>query len=434
MPRTLPRLGALATAAVVGGAILFAPTAAHAADSDTIDDAYTLSAGVAVTVPAAHGLLANDLGVDVGLGLLISLETPPVHGALSNIGADGSFTYTPAEGWAGVDTFDYCLKLPKPLALCAGSTATVTVTTESVIERIAGADRYATSATVSAQKFASGIDTVFVASGEVFPDALSASAAAGHRNAPVLLVGRSAVSTEVDAELKRLKPKHIVLLGGTATIDASVATALGGYGAMDVTRIDGGDRYAVSASVSKQVFPVARPVVYVASGEVFPDALSGSAAAGRLDGPVLLVKKDAVPADVATELGRLTPLSVVILGGKNTISAAAQAEIDKAAKVASTRIGGTDRYDTSSIVSQKAFSPITDPTVYVASGETFPDALSGSAAAIRAHGPVLLVTRDGVPTTTAAELDRLKPTRIVVLGGESTITPAAYAALATHLK
>ncbi|GAA2244332.1 cell wall-binding repeat-containing protein [Herbiconiux moechotypicola] len=441
MSRLIPRhssihgaiLSAMLSATVVGAAVLAAPTAAHAADADAVDDTYTVATGAVLGVDAGGGLLANDLGIDVGLGLLISLETPPAHGTLSDIGLDGSFTYTPLDGWAGADTFSYCLKLPVPLALCAGSSATVTITTTPVIERISGVDRYATSASVSAQKFTTGVSTVYVASGEVFPDALSASAAAGAEGAPVLLVQKNAIPLSVDTELRRLEPDHIVLLGGVNTVSAAVETALGAYGALDVERVDGADRFAVSAAVSARVFGPLRPVVYIASGEVFPDALSGSAAAGRLGGPVLLVQKDGVPGAVATELARLKPLALVVLGGTNTISDATRTQLDGIAGLVSTRIAGADRYATSATVSQKTFLPLVDRTVYVASGEVFPDALSGSAAAINAHAPVLLVTRDGIPTATAGELDRLNPTRIVVLGGLNTISATTYDQLATHL-
>ncbi|MDO9396819.1 MAG: cell wall-binding repeat-containing protein, partial [Herbiconiux sp.] len=277
MPRSLSRLGAVLAATAVAGAVLFAPAAAHAAgEPDAVDDVYSLDLDTALTVAGPQGLLSNDLNVDLGLRLLISLEIPPAHGTLSNIGVDGSFTYTPNEGWVGDDTFDYCLKLPAPLPLCAGATGTVTITTKPVIERISGADRYVTSAAVSAKKFPADVDVAYVASGEVFPDALSASAAAGEEDAPVLLVQKGAVPAAVDTELRRLMPDRIVVLGGLNTVDATVETALGTYADV-VERIDGVDRYATSAAISENVFSPLRPVVYVASGEVFPDALSGSA-------------------------------------------------------------------------------------------------------------------------------------------------------------
>jgi putative cell wall-binding protein len=99
----------------------------------------------------------------------------------------------------------------------------------------------------------------------------------------------------------------------------SVATGLTAIA--PTTRIDGGDRYAVSASVSADAFDVDDTgTVYVASGEVFSDALSGSAAAIHNHAPVLLVTKDSVPAKIVSELERINPVHIVVLGGINTIS------------------------------------------------------------------------------------------------------------------
>jgi putative cell wall-binding protein len=63
----------------------------------------------------------------------------------------------------------------------------------------------------------------------------------------------------------------------------------------------------------------------------------------------------------------------------------------------------------------------------------FPDALSASATAIANHAPVLLVTKGAVPSATAAELARLAPDRIVVLGGTNTVSDAVLGALGAYL-
>jgi len=62
------------------------------------------------------------------------------------------------------------------------------------------------------------------------------------------------------------------------------------------------------------------PVVYVAAGTNFPDGLSGSAAAGELGGPLLLTAPGGLPVSVATELARLKPRRVVVLGGTSAVS------------------------------------------------------------------------------------------------------------------
>lgn len=299
----------------------------------------------------------------------------------------------------------------------------------SAVDRVGGADRYAVSAAVSAATFPPGVLVAYVASGAVFSDALSGSAAAGAQGAPVLLVTKDAVPESIAAELRRLHPKAIVVLGGLNTISQGVETALAGFGA-PVSRIAGADRYAVSAAISAASFSKGT-TAYVASGEVFPDALSGSAAAGLLGGPVLLVSKNAVPASVSAELKRLAPNVVVVLGGESTVSAAVSSELAKQVPTIR-RIGGADRFEVSASISQDAF-PSDQHVVLIASGAVFSDALSGSAAAIAHTAPVLLVTKDAVPASVITQLQRLKPYRITVLGGPDTISDTVRDALEKYL-
>ncbi|SDY85443.1 cell wall-binding repeat-containing protein [Herbiconiux ginsengi] len=298
------------------------------------------------------------------------------------------------------------------------------------VERIGGADRFAVSASASAKTFPPGVPVAYVASGAVFSDALSGSAIAGAQGGPVLLVGKDSVPDAIAAELRRLKPAKIVVLGGLNTISADVERALSAFGA-GVSRIAGADRFAVSASISANGFAPGVDTAYVASGAVFPDALSGSAAAGLLGGPVLLVEKDSVPAAIAAELNRLKPKNIVVLGGINTISDATFMKL-KPLATQIRRVDGADRFEVSANVSQDAFSG--RDVVYVASGAVFPDALSGSAAAIADKSPVLLVTKDSIPPSVATQLDRLDPYRIVVLGGPNTISDTVKGALEEYLR
>jgi putative cell wall-binding protein/Tol biopolymer transport system component len=295
----------------------------------------------------------------------------------------------------------------------------------SRIDRVGGADRFEVAAAVSAGTFAPHPRIVYVASGAVFPDALSGSAAAGSQNGPVLLVSRDTIPASVATELTRLSPQTIVVLGGESTINSPVEAELHGY-ATNVVRVSGADRYEVSAAISANTFGAAAPVAYVASGATFPDALSGSAAAGLQKGPVLLVKKDGIPVSVSAELARLAPAKIVVLGGTTTIAESVVATLRSIAPT--TRIGGPDRFTVSAAVSAANF-PANTHTVYVASGAVFPDALSGSAAAIQTGGPVLLVTKDEIPAPVAAELNRLNPKRIVVLGGTNTISETTLNAM-----
>jgi putative cell wall-binding protein len=306
----------------------------------------------------------------------------------------------------------------------------VTDTAESPsVTRIGGADRYEVSQRVSTSVFPSGTTVGFVASGQTFADALSASAAAASLRSPVLLVGRDEIPSTVLGELRRLAAGESYAAGGPASVSQSILDELSTFSSP--TRFGGADRYEVSAALSASRFGATTPVVYIASGEVFPDALSGSAAAGAAGGPVLLVTKNSVPTSVADELRRLTPGKVVILGGTNTVSQAVEDTLD--ADYAVTRIRGADRFVVSANVSASTYPVGPVSTVYVASGEVFPDAVSASAAAGVEHAPVLLVTKNAVPGVVAAEIDRLKPTHIVVVGGPNTISDEVLTELRSHL-
>jgi spore germination protein YaaH len=92
------------------------------------------------------------------------------------------------------------------------------------------------------------------------------------------------------------------------------------------------------------------------------------------------------------------------------------------------RLAGPDRYETAAAISANTFAPGV-PVAYVATGLNFPDALAGAAAAGYVGGPLLLVKPDSIPAATAAELARLQPARIVVLGSAGVVSDGVAAAL-----
>jgi putative cell wall-binding protein len=288
------------------------------------------------------------------------------------------------------------------------------------VQRIGGADRFEVSAAISNDIFPAGFrpPVAYIVSGETFADALSASALAGLRGGPVLLTTRVALPPAVRAELERLNPERIVLLGGEAAVSDAVYRELRKVTPV-VERIGGADRYVVSASAARSFFGVVpAATAFVASGENFPDALSGAAAAAHLGGTVLLTQRDSLPSAARAEVLLEEPKSIAVVGGPSAVGAGVLAELT-AVQPQTRRITGGDRFAVSAAIAADAFRAAT--TVYIASGEAFPDALSGSAAAARVEAPVLLVTKSAIPAPVAAELRRLKPSKIVILGGTAAI-------------
>ena len=91
------------------------------ASPTAVDDGYAGPKGQPLVVDAASGVLGNDADPDNDV-LLAAVTTPPVNGTLA-LSADGSFTYTPAPGFIGTDTFDYTASDG-----IATATATVSIT------------------------------------------------------------------------------------------------------------------------------------------------------------------------------------------------------------------------------------------------------------------------------------------------------------------
>jgi len=302
----------------------------------------------------------------------------------------------------------------------------------AIPERLAGSHRYVTAAVVSRKTFGEGAKVVYIATGERFPDALAGGVAAGGRG-PVLLVRRGLIPAATVRELERLKPKRIIVLGGASVVSAEVESELAAYTSGPVTRLAGPNRHGTAAAISAAHFKPGVKVAFVATGEGFPDALAGGPAASKLGGPILLTTKDLLLTAAKRELNRLKPERIVVLGDDGVVSASVESALGEYTDGPVTRLAGEDRYSTGAAVSAAAFDPGVR-VVYMATGLDFPDALAGGAAAAAKEGPVLLTSRLSIPESTVSELIRLKPKRIVVLGGKSAVSDEVRNALAAYVR
>jgi putative cell wall-binding protein len=289
------------------------------------------------------------------------------------------------------------------------------------MERIAGTDRFATAAAISAASFAPGVPVAYLATGFDFPDALAAGAAAAHRGSPVLLVASSSLPAATASELARLRPQGIKVIGGPSVVSDGVLAAVQGYATGgSVERVAGANRFATAARISATTFAAGVPVAYIATGRNFPDALAGVAAAGATGGPILLTQPDGLPAETAAELSRLSPARIVVLGGASVVSDAVLSALGAYTAGSVSRLAGADRFATAVAVSTATFA--TGQTVFVATGINFPDALGGGPVAGGLPGPLLLVPTNSVPSSVAGELQRLDPDRVVILGGTGAVS------------
>lgn len=292
--------------------------------------------------------------------------------------------------------------------------------------RLAGADRFATAVEVSKATFNGPVPVAYIANGMGFADALSGSPAAATQRGPLLLVSASSIPAVVGAELTRLQPGRIVVLGGTSVVGNAVATALDAYTAGSVTRLSGADRYATSAAVATSVFSDARTKAYIAYGLTFPDALSGGAPAGDAGGPLLLSPSTTMPPSVVDALDAVNPTEIVFLGSTGVLAPSLQTQLEDSGRfpgLTYTRLGGSTRFETSANISFGSF--VTADVAFVTVGDNFPDALAGAVSAGVNGGPILLSQKTCMPAPTFDELADLAPAKVVLLGGSGVLADSA---------
>lgn len=279
------------------------------------------------------------------------------------------------------------------------------------VSRIAGQDRYETAAKISQNNWDEAGAAVLV-SGQSFADALSAAPFAKSKNAPILLTSNDTLSDSTKAELSRLKVRTVYIIGGTGVVSDSIENSLRNM-KLVVKRISGNDRYATSLAVAKQIGSPKQ--VFIASGEGFADGLSVSSYASLSGSPILLTNGKELSSDIL-EYVKDNSSTPYVIGGEGVV------DDSIVSGLGAERISGTDRYSTNLAVLDKFDGKYDMSNIYLASGNDFADALSGSAAAGEKNAPIVLVGGSDLSNTKNYIQKKLNGVgQITILGGEASI-------------
>ncbi|MGB3827971.1 MAG: cell wall-binding repeat-containing protein [Ornithinimicrobium sp.] len=284
------------------------------------DDRYDTSAKVAEAWPA---------GVDVAY-VVSGLDFPDALAAAARAGKDRAPVLLSDPASLPDQTRRSLSRLRPTTIVVVGGSAAVSgrvvdqlrpLASSGTVRRVAGQDRYRTAATLAGQ-YGAGVDRVYLASGENFPDALAGAALAGHQRAPLLLSDGRSLDRSTQAELARLRPREVVVLGGTTVVSDRVARLASSAASTNtVSRLAGKGRYGTSRLIADRFSPGG--TVYIASGTTFPDALVGAARAARDGRPVVLTDPNGMPEDTDQALTRLRPDAMWLLGGTSVVSGTA---------------------------------------------------------------------------------------------------------------
>lgn len=240
------------------------------------------------------------------------------------------------------------------------------------------------------------------------------------------------LNTSASAEGASGETERVVTTTTTADINvravenaSPITDALVRQAAAVPTRLAGATRYETAVEISRRAYTSATAsAVYLVGGDRMDEAL----AAGALsDGPVLLVPASgSVPAAVLAEIKRLSPSTVVALGGATSVSSATLASAAQGRPTA--RVGSDDPYVTAAAIAQRAF-PNGAKTVYVAQRGGTADAVSGGSLS---DGPVLPVPATGTaPATVRAAIEALNPGTVTAIGGTAAVAATTLSSAAS---
>ena len=310
------------------------------------------------------------------------------------------------------------------------------------VSRKAGSDRYGTGVSVSQSVWANAggdntgrkqAQSVVLARGDAFPDALAGVPLAAKANGPLLLTDPKALPQDTLNEIRRVLPSGgtIYVLGGASAVSNDVALKLGQLG-YHITRFGGPDRFATALLIAQQGLGSPSKVM-LATGLDYADALaSGPFAAGAA------ASADGTPAAIlltnGTKMDPATAAYVAARAKSSTPSAPTVWAVGGPAVAAAKSLpgfvrafSGIDRYATDAqlVAAQNGV-----PFVGVAVGTNFADALTGGAATAVEKGALITVPST-LPAGTAQLLSALAPAlhAVDVFGGPAVIPDATVSAI-----
>ena len=256
-------------------------------------------------------------------------------------------------------------------------------------ERIGGKNRYYTSYMVSDRNHS---DTVILASGESYPDALSAVNLSNKFDAATILTNGN---LDVVNVIKKRGAKKVFLVGGVRSISNKLENKLKEEG-LSVERIGGINRYETSINTIKKAGYTS---VGVCSGQNYIDALAASALLKQENAGLLLVegtKPYKVPANTTVKYTFGGVKSVVQNGGE--------------------RISGISRYATAVEIANKVKDP---NALAIVSGSNYPDALSATNLVV-SDGAVIMPV-DNVPYYDVIKKAK-SVNKLFVVGGNKSVS------------
>jgi beta propeller repeat protein len=301
----------------------------------------------------------------------------------------------------------------------------IAVRPAALIRRIGGIDRYATAVAISKASYPTTAAAVVVATGVNFPDALAATTLARAYRGPVLLTTFASLPTTVSAELRRLAPKRVFVVGGEGVVSKAVYDQLSRLPSRPtMKRLGGADRYDTSALIARQAWAAIGPVakVVLTTGGDFGDALAVAPIAGAHGWPMMLTRPTGLPASVSSAIKDMKPTTSLVIGSTGSVS-----DTVKKALPLAERVYGSNRGATSVAVATWAASKgLPVDRLALATDAKFPDGLAAGPFLAMNGGMLLLIPTDSarMPSSASAFVSGHRGTvlRVELLGQSGAVS------------
>jgi putative cell wall-binding protein len=283
---------------------------------------------------------------------------------------------------------------------------------EPITSRVSGATRYETAIEISKEGWQDGADTVVLAMGMNFPDALAGAPLAYKYNAPILLTESAKLTPATKKEIQRLGANRVIILGSEVAVSIAVEAELGSMNLKEVRRIGGKTRFETAELIAKELGSTSGKAI-VATGFNFPDALAVAPFAARNGIPILLTDANYIPDITMQALkGKST---IYAIGGKGALNPAVVDKLPGTVK----QIAGETRYHTAAEII-KAFD-LGDQQALVATGDNYADALTGAVLAAKKNASLLLVEKNGVWDPIEDTIKQRSIHNFTLLGGSDVV-------------
>ncbi|MGO1041419.1 N-acetylmuramoyl-L-alanine amidase [Clostridioides difficile] len=310
--------------------------------------------------------------------------------------------------------------------------------TSAPITELTGSDRYETAVKISKEGWKNGSDKVIIISGDVSIDGIISTPLATTYNAPILLVEKNNVPASVKAELKRLNPKDVIIIGDENSISKTTANQIKSTVSASQTRLNGSNRYETSLLIAKEIdknHDVEKVYITNANGgEV--DALTIAAKAGQDKQPIILSDKDSITNDTYKWLQSEDLQSAYFIGGPQMLSTNVINKINDITKdsVTKNRVYGADRHETNANVIKTFYTEDELEAVLVAKSDVLVDALAAGPLAASLKSPILITPKTYVSAYHKDNLEAKSANKVYKIGGglTSKVMNSIAASLSKH--